>query len=1733
MNVRLLLLLIITILGLVRHYESACTGNSLGTCSELEPTFCVIERLVIGSSLTETQDVEVGRTSFSRYPVPFVHDGGTPDFLPATFAVTALPSSPSDAGSSINEVDCEGSVTVFFNTSERKTIRVRAFQDVFNRTATSSNAMIVTFDQLAPTIQPQQVFESEQPNNDPLAYSAGRTYYTSTDIFVTGRIVDPAPAVPSDQLSVQVIGGLAQSGLIQSATGEAPGLYAVSLGVEQEQVDGEYFVELVAWDTANADGTFSDGSPANRSEVIVYKVVKDTSAPVMTRLEVIRNVNTPDQTIEEAPGVFVKRETVLVKASFSEALKTPPSLSIIQKGSGVGTPPDPYFAIFDPDLFQASPTEVTYSITPQAGLQDIGQVDFLFEGGVDLAGNLVSLTEGVLGNGGEFSRALIIDTIPPDLNRVQASSIGTIQSDPANGEKIPQASFPRELTVIVKDYDLPGNLSDDSGGNTFSRVNSSGVDFSRIFDRGSQASDDVIKLELLDPEGQELLGTLATKPPNGLIYILPPEDELFTSRIAPEGNYTVRVTLVDKVGNVATEVFSFEVDNTQIQASSVQVAISPAPAIDDDFQVDSGNPLLDKPIVGELIPDSPFLKNLENLDSIRQLDSIEICSNDSSMNLTRSQVFLKARLNGPDTVARIMNTTSTISINDNNGVCAVNGLISIVAGDQTQVFPAFDFNFPNPSDIGAGVIEGNRDPRFGLYDGPYSVEIIARDDAGNLSDPILKEFLLDTTPPFTRQVFPAENSKTNAPLHHLSAILEDPHPPKLHVLDEDSYINFGSGISVQYSGMSAQLVKPYRPEDLDNTLFDVNSGNEINGRLSYVHRPNSFDASLPTFSPEDDYYRVLLEFIDDQGNSRSLPLDGSADGIYSIVVTPVDNAGNSIDGAVAGQSGWKPITNPDQIQSQELKKSFLFLLDTISPNLKINLPENQLFGSKIIVSGGEFNLSGTAKDLSAQRDAPGSGGAGMKQVDWELVFLNPDGSVAQPSAGGDGSSSNTVKKNPITTGLAKLSEIISSSSDPTVDASRPLKSDQYSSIVLEERVWRIDGELPPFSQIITSADVANGSLAKYFLRIHARDLAGNSAMQSVEMIINQGDLLGAELIKPLLRESLNSTAVNFEWKAVTNAADYVLYISQPSGELTTFRITPTNASTENIKTLQILNTNGNYEWWVKARDSVGRQGNESLRQAFTIDTMAPQVNLVTWMDISPDNTPTITRGQFTIRVTFDGDLKHGPNVHFQPFLTSIPKQKVETYRLSGNVWEGRAQIPQSADDSWDGQAILHIENATDFAGNTMLIDRTHAFEIETGPTFSVRFFENPIANDEITLVIRSTEVLAGEPVISMPRNLVLLQERPLQIGSQVYSTNLKLLEKTLDGNAEITIVGQDLQGNAATRILTFAINSIDGVGGGSVFNSQLRVDLKPGSFDGRRNIALLPASEVEFQGQKNGISASLAKSSWFQVIGDIFPSTLNLHNPVEVTVRFDAPLSPKTGLFFSSASSLKFLTDVSNVQVGEQRKVELDALGSLYIARDFTGPSITIPYDLSQDLFSGRQFSMQLMVEDDLSGLDPTSIKAEINRSKLTTKVDADGNVLLEHRYYLSEGDSELAFEASDRMGNKIIHKAMIKIAGPLKMEFNSYPNPASQFATLEYRLSKAVKSVRLKIYDASSRLVFSNSSNNDIDLPTNSGTHQFDWSLSNQQGSDVSNGVYVAQLVVQDDLGSSHKLRCKIAVVR
>ena len=106
-----------------------------------------------------------------------------------------------------------------------------------------------------------------------------------------------------------------------------------------------------------------------------------------------------------------------------------------------------------------------------------------------------------------------------------------------------------------------------------------------------------------------------------------------------------------------------------------------------DFVPDSDNPLLTNPITGREVPELPQLIDLRDLDAVNTLTSIRVCSTDPSFDITRSEVFLKARLNGPDTVPRAMNTSSTVETGATNTCGTQGGFVLQVASDQQSSFP--------------------------------------------------------------------------------------------------------------------------------------------------------------------------------------------------------------------------------------------------------------------------------------------------------------------------------------------------------------------------------------------------------------------------------------------------------------------------------------------------------------------------------------------------------------------------------------------------------------------------------------------------------------------------------------------------------------------------------------------------------------------------------------------------------------------------------------------------------------------------------------------------------------------------------------------------------------------------------------------------------------------------------------------------------------------------------------
>ena len=682
--------------------DAVCTGNSLGSVNEQQCTTgtpqpgCAIDKVEIQNVPTDNSSL---RTSFSQFPITFNHTGGPG----TTYTARPIMSDPSDSGTSITESECtDQRLTVFFANSGSKNVQIAVFQVETNREVTSSNALPVIYDKTPPEINILRVFVGSGLDGTGLEYSTGVTYYTSQEVYVRARVVDPSPSQVPEELGVKVVTGLSTLQSILPPTDQNnPGLFEIPLNISGEQVDGEYLVRIAGID--DKDGEFEDGSPANTGDSKLIRVVRDTVSPIITRIELVKDVGTENQVVENVPGAYIDAGRVRVRVTFSEAMRQPPPLLIVQNGNGTGNPPEqPIQATFDSQLFAANPVTVEYEFAPLIGPADTGPAVFRFDaGGIDLAGKELDLNSGVL-NAGEIQRAVIVDVNPPSLNRIDPENPGDVQTIPANNQKIPKDGFPQQITMIVRDYNLPANIGGDQSDLLNGTGDASGVDFSKIVDSADQNSDSaqqasVIKVEVTDPNSQIVPGTLVTQPPNGLIYLLPDVDKIYPdlNGRAPEGTFTVKVDLVDRVGNATIETFFFQVDNTDIVGSSMQVSLEPESDPNADFAPDTANPLLTNPIEGREVPELPQLIDLRDLDAVNTLTSVGVCSTDPTFNLTRSEVSFKARLNGPDTVPRTMNTSSTTEVQNPNSCGNPGSVVLQVSQDQQSSFPDLGA-FPNP-----------------------------------------------------------------------------------------------------------------------------------------------------------------------------------------------------------------------------------------------------------------------------------------------------------------------------------------------------------------------------------------------------------------------------------------------------------------------------------------------------------------------------------------------------------------------------------------------------------------------------------------------------------------------------------------------------------------------------------------------------------------------------------------------------------------------------------------------------------------------------------------------------------------------------------------------------------------------------------------------------------------------------------------------------------------------------
>jgi hypothetical protein len=556
-------------------------------------------------------------------------------------------------------------------------------------------------------------------------------------------------------------------------------------------------------------------------------ITVDTEAPLVTRLLITRNPDNPQlRRAGFPPRVFVGATPVEFEILMTERMGTAPTIEVVQ-ADGTRTPAalsqdrNPVFVYrWFPFLDPAANGPATVEVT----------------GGADEAGNPVQPAEG----SSTFTQALIVDTLPPEMRRMDLSQPGAFRLQPREGEVLAKHEFPRSIVAFIQDYDQP---VDPDGAGPTSTQNASGVDFRRIGD-GSGA----VSLKLLDPNGREIRGTLAARV-TALELFLPdiydpanqifPDDDQDGVADPIEGTYRVQIDMVDEVGNSSTLTLPFGADTTPIRRQALEVSVRPIFATPP-----TPNPL---PESGEVW--------------IRRLEAVEVRSQDPDFSFTRSLVKVLSLAAGRHTVPveLVGNFTRGSDL-----------LRFDIARDQDGDGQD-DFENPAPGEF---LPPGVPDPRLGKNDGLYRIVVEAFDQAGNPAT-ITRDISIDTTPPEVGSAFPTENTTQFAPLRMVDVQLSDP---------QARSGSKGSGVGLRTSQISLRF--------LGN---QTTPAQEIRG-LPFLHQANPDDPTRPDFNPDDKYSRLLLELVDELGQVTKLPDDGSFDGIFQLDVVVRDVAGNEAMG---------------------------------------------------------------------------------------------------------------------------------------------------------------------------------------------------------------------------------------------------------------------------------------------------------------------------------------------------------------------------------------------------------------------------------------------------------------------------------------------------------------------------------------------------------------------------------------------------------------------------------------------------------------------------------------------------------------------------------------------------------------------------------------------------------------------------------------------------------------------
>ena len=894
-------------------------------------------------------------------------------------------------------------------------------------------------------------------------------------------------------------------------------------------------------------------------------------------------------------------------------------------------------------------------------------------------------------------------------------------------------------------------------------------------------------------------------------------------------------------------------------------------------------------------------------------------------------------------------------------------------------------------------------PNDSSKDGKYVIESQIFDTPGNLNSDFFCVFTYDNCKPNVESIFPLNQANVSRNLRHVSAIVKDCLPRfDVEISDID---------------LTQSTIRVFKANQ------DGSNQEEILSRLRFETLP------------EQRAQKILLEFIDENGVTTSLPNDGSADGRYNMEIEAFDKSGN--------RSG--------------VTTSF-FQLDTQDPVLLAeNIENDQNF------AGGEYFLFGKARD--------NSGGSGLDRVEIQVQAVN--GLI------------------PTTTLLEFTPVLLAGTPLPPTDPNPAFRNWSYN----------------------LNLDVNSDTNTHITLR--AYDKAGNYRDYTfrTRMIADHLDI--PEKSVPFNGASTDLFFVAFGWSPVQDAISYELEIITPNQNRNRFNVNSLN-TTINIAALG--EGEGLYNWNIRAVDSLGNKGPATLNTSFSVDQTQPKITSIQLQDPSPESQGRITQGitRFIISFSEAMNVNQVPSFELRPIEGSqgqaIPLQVLSFFENTLTA-QANLEAPSTSNQTLQGFVRVHATNGEDLASNNLApIDPgISLFEIYTGPHFEVKFFSNPVDNEDLIFVIkgfisdggRATEIPDTPSVVLIDSRNREVALDPLRLTKESFSVNFNL-SLVNNNNFTMIITGEDQFGNTNSRSFFITIADIFPGPPQQILTSLLKIDMPSGSTRKRQEIMVIPAAALTISSYPQELELIQPLDSSPQLLPLLKESIVTGSLLSSTNTRVSSSQS-KLGLYVHNGSKWQHM-GVAKINQNTFRATS-NYLGPMALMLDNQAPQIVgKPRQIGQNL--------EFEVAENGSGVDFNK-SAFIFRGKRNL-LNGNNNGYLHVRlnevgHQFGEADGQL--ELFDLAGNKSLSKAInIALQGTPQAQVYVYPNPARQILNYEIRTNFIPKAAEMYVYDSAGDRVYSES------LDMNTMREKYQWPLINTSDDIVSRGVYFLRIKLVEE---------------